>query len=300
VVSIKLIDRFSREITRLRVSITSKCNLNCFYCHREGYSKLGGRESLSVEQIDRLCSIISEYKIKAVKITGGEPLLHPKILEIVERFSAESTLNDLSLVTNGILLEKMARGLKKAGLQRLNIGLDSLCNSKVKILDNISGGIKTVKEAGFDLVKINMVLLKGINDQEIAEMMKFSRENNFILQIIELINTNEEFYQRYHVSLDEIEEDLIKRAEKVITRQYQDRKQYHLMDGTVVEIVRPVHNPDFCMNCHTLRVTHDFQFQPCLNRMDNIVPIGEDIEKALHEVMKRRVPFYVTEKCLNG
>jgi len=281
------------------VSITSNCNLNCFYCHREGYSKLGLAEQLSLEQIDMLCSIISKYEIKSIKITGGEPLLHPNVIEIVKRFAAERSLNDISLVTNGILLEKKAMALKEAGLHRLNIGLDSLCNSAVKILDKIRGGIGIVKEAGFDLVKINMVLLKGINDQEITEMMKFARDHGFILQIIELINTNSDFYQKYHIKLNDIEQRLVNQAEKIVPRQFQGRKQYYLRDGTVVEIVRPVHNPEFCMNCHTLRVTHDFQFQPCLNRMDNLVPIQEDIEKALREVLERRIPFYVTEKCIH-
>lgn len=282
------------------MSITSNCNLNCFYCHQEGYISDKDVHSLSLKQIDQLCSIIKKYEINGIKITGGEPLLHPHIIKIVERFAAEQSLNDISLVTNGLLLEKNALKLREAGLQRINIGLDSLCNSAVKIFDKISNGIAIVKDVGFQLIKINMVLLKGINDLEIEDMIQFSQKHGFILQIIELININTEFYQKYHMNLDKIEKELINQADKIISRQFQDRKQYYLKDGAIVEIVKPGHNPAFCGNCHTLRVTHDFQFQPCLNRMDNLVPIGNDIENALKEVMKRRVPFYVTEKCING
>jgi len=243
--------------------------------------------------------MVKRYNIKSVKITGGEPLLHPQIIEIVRKFAETGKLKDLSLVTNGILLEKMARALKSAGLMRINIGLDSLCNSTVKILDNIKNGLNTVKTVGFNVIKLNMVLLKGINDEEIEQMIAFAKENGFILQIIELIESDAEFYHRFHMNLTEIEQDLARRAIKVLTRQYQDRKQYYLETGAIVEVVHPMHNPEFCKNCHTLRVTHDFKFQPCLNRVDNLVPIGDDLEEALKEVMRRRIPFYVAKECVH-
>lgn len=273
--------------------------MNCFYCHHEGYLSQNPQQELTLKQIDQINFIVKKYQIESVKITGGEPLLHPDILEIIKKIASTDTLKDLSMVTNGLLLETKAQDLKLAGLDRINIGLDSLCNSSVKIIDRIEKGIKSVREVGFDLIKLNMVLLRTINDQEINEMMEFAKENNFILQIIELINTNDEFYQKYHIDLDEIERKVAKKAIKTISRKFQDRKQYHLEDGTIIEIVRPMHNPQFCMNCHTLRITHDFKFQPCLNRMDNLVPIKEDIEDALIEVMKRRMPYNVPEKCIN-
>lgn len=273
--------------------------MNCFYCHHEGYLSQNPHQELSLKQIDQICSMIKEYQVGSVKITGGEPLLHTDIIEIVKKFASIEILKDISLVTNGLLLETKAQDLKLAGLDRINIGLDSLCNSAVKIIDRIEKGINTVRDVGFDLIKLNMVLLKTINDNEINEMMEFAKENSFILQIIELINTNDEFYQKYHIDLDETERKIARKAIKTISRKFQDRKQYHLADGTIIEIVRPMHNPQFCMNCHTLRVTHDFKFQPCLNRMDNLVPIKDDIEDALIEVMKRRMPYNVHEKCIN-
>jgi cyclic pyranopterin phosphate synthase len=253
-----------------------------------------------MEQIERLCGIIDRYEINSVKVTGGEPLLHPHVIEIVKRFASIPTLKDISLVTNGILLGKRASELKEAGLKWVNIGLDSLCNPSVKYLDKIEDSIKIVETVGFDVVKLNMVLLKGINDREINDMMKFAREHGFILQLIELIETNKEFFQKYHVDLTEIERKIAKQADNIVVRKYQDRKQYYLKDGTVVEIVRPVHNPQFCMNCHTLRVTSDFQFQPCLNRSDNLIPIGKDIEAVVAEIIERRIPYNVSEQCVNG
>ena len=134
---------------------------------------------------------------------------------------------------------------------------------------------------------------------EIDDMIEFVKKNGFILQIIELINTDNEFFEKYHVSLDDVQKKLEKRAIKTITRNLNDRIQYYLDEETVVELVKPVHNSNFCKNCHTLRITNDFQFQPCLNRSDNLVPIKENIEDALIEVMKRRMPYNVPEKCIN-
>ena len=145
-----------------------------------------------------------------------------------------------------------------------------------------------------------MVILRNINEHEIEDMIKFAGKHGFILQLIELIDTNKEFYKQYHVDLSSIEEQLKNRAKKIFVRDVQDRRQYLLNENTLVEVVHPMHNPDFCANCHTLRITNDFQFQPCLMRTDNLVPIEDDVEKALNEAMNNRRPYYVRKQNKDG
>jgi cyclic pyranopterin phosphate synthase len=191
----------------------------------------------------------------------------------------------------------LAAPLKKAGLTRLNIGCDSINKSSVKSIKAIENGLLTAKKVGFNPIKINMVLLKGINDTEIQEMIAFSQKENFILQIIELINSNlDGFYEQYHVSLDQVEKILSQQAVKIINRKVQDRKQYQLPGGNIIELVQPVDNSHFCAQCHTMRITNDFQFQPCINRNDNLVPIANDIEIALAQAMRNRRPFNEQKK----
>jgi len=274
--------------------------MNCPYCHQEGYNVGWGKNQLTVEQIKRLIPIIEKYEIYSIKLTGGEPLLHPDITEIVRILASIPTVTDISLTTNGLLLADLAKDLKKAGLQRVNVGCDSLYQPNVKNLGKIKNSLRVAKEVGFSPIKLNMVLLKGINENEVWSMIDFAREEGFILQLIELINYHNEFYKKYHVDLRPIEAELAEKAEAIITRDVQARKQYVLKNNAIVEIVHPMHNPDFCANCHTMRVTNDFQFQPCLMRTDNLVPIGDDIERALLKAMENRRPFFVRKKSIDG
>jgi cyclic pyranopterin phosphate synthase len=232
-----------------------------------------------------------------VKITGGEPLIHPDIVEIVRFFASIESINDVSMTTNGLLLEKMAHDLKRAGLNRVNIGCDSVSNPKYKNLRSIQKGIDAALDAGLLPIKLNMVLMKSVNEEDVEKLIEIASQHGIILQIIELINTNDAFFHQYHLSLDALEKSLEKRALKIVTRKTQDRKQFHLDSNSksIVELVSPVHNPKFCANCHTCRITNDFQFQTCLHREDNLVPIlGQDnVELALLESLKRREPYHV-------
>lgn len=262
--------------------------MDCSYCHHEGNYH---GSTLTLEQIENICNITEKHKIKSIKITGGEPLLHPNILEIIRKFSVIPSVKDIAITTNGILLEEMATNLKSVGLKRINIGCDSLKNDNLKSIGRVRNGLKAAKKVGFQSIKINMVLLKGVNEDEVDDMIDFAAENGFILQIIELINTESTYFEKFHVSLEKIENKLSKISEKVVTRNLHHRKQYFLKKGAIVELVKPVHNAEFCQNCHTLRITSDFQFQPCLNRNDNFIPINKDIEISLQKALDRRVPF---------
>nr|MDO8045714.1 GTP 3',8-cyclase MoaA [Candidatus Baldrarchaeota archaeon] len=303
-----LIDPYGRPVNDIRISITQKCNLNCFYCHREGENEKTAKE-MTPNEIKKIVEIAAKLGIKRVKITGGEPLVRKDVTEIIEKISNIKGIVDVSLTTNGVLLAEYAEKLRKAGLKRVNVSLDTLDPQKYQKITGhnyskrvIEGIIKAV-ETGLNPVKINMVVLKGINDTEIWDMIDFSAKTNTILQLIEFIplNTPNLSFQKHHMNLDPIEEELRKRAIKIITRKLHARKKYLLPNGAEVEIVKPFHNTVFCANCTRIRVTSDGKLKPCLMRNDNLVDIltpmrnnanNKKLEELFIKAVNLREPFY--------
>jgi len=265
-----MIDKFGRKISSLRLSVTQRCNLNCEYCHKEGEKTTDSE--ISIENIKEILETASELGIKKIKITGGEPLLRDDIVEII-RTIKKHNFDDISLTTNGFLLDKLAKRLKQAGLNRVNIGCDSV-SFLAKNKKSIEQGLKAAKEADLNPIKLNMVVLKGINDHEIEDMIEFARENDSILQLIELVKVNNEFYNKHFLSLDSIEKELNERANRVIKRKTQCRMQYDL-GNVIVEVVRPLHK-NFCKNCNKLRITSDGKIKPCLMTDELVEFNGKD------------------------
>lgn len=307
-----VLDRFGRPVKSIRVSVTEDCNLRCFYCHREGeWHK--HRSEMSPEEIERILKIARELDIRKVKFTGGEPLMRNDIVEIISR-SAPLMDRDVSLTTNGTLLRKYAEDLKDAGLMRVNISLDTLNPEKYKritgmdMLKDTIDGIRAAKEVGLEPIKLNMVLLRGINDDEIENLIKFSAETGTILQVIELEVPIEkertEFFRKYHVNPKFLEEHLEKIADEVHYNELHRRRRYRFrFDSHIaeVEIVRPMHNSEFCRYCTRIRLTSDGKLKPCLLRDDNLVDIltpirnGADDAKLLSlfkEAILRREPYF--------
>lgn len=273
-------------VTYLRLSVTDQCNIQCFYCHHEGQAICG--TDMSLNTILSIVKDMVSLGIKHVKITGGEPLIRPDIVEIVKEIKTYKEITDLSMTTNGLLLESLARPLKEAGLDRINIGCDSIYSDMVpKTMEKILPGIEAAIEAGLVPVKVNVVVLKGINDKEIPELIEFARKYQFILQLIELIPAGVEKFDQYYVSLQDLEKELEQKAVHIHTRSLQGRKQYDL-GGVIVEIVGPSKH-DFCANCKKIRVTSDGKLKPCLMREDNMIPYTgiDSIRKALG----RRTPY---------
>ena len=270
-------------MTHLRISVTQQCNLNCFYCHREG-EKESGKE-MSLEKIIEIAKAMSKIGIEYVKITGGEPLLRKDIVQIVYHLTSLETFKDISITTNGLLLRAFAEPLKKAGLTRVNIGCDSLSSSITKKnIMNVLPGIMAAKEAGLDPIKLNMVILKGINHHEVEEMIKLTGKHNLILQLIELIPNNNFDYEKYYFPLKIIEQELKKKTDKIQVRELQGRKQYRISGG-IVEIVSPSHKI-FCETCSKIRVTSDGRIKPCFMREDNTVVFKN--QKSIIEAIKNR------------
>jgi cyclic pyranopterin phosphate synthase len=278
-----LVDAFGRHINYLRISLTQKCNHACFFCHAEGQS-LEGPE-MSPEEIERLVQMGVTHGVTRVKLTGGEPLLRPDILDIIMRISP--LVEDLSLTTNGTLLEEMASDLKDAGLDRVNVSLHTLRMSTYQRmtgfnnLSKVKRGIQSAIDAGLSPVKINMTIIKSINDDEINSMMRFAAEAGAILQLIELqdIPTQPDIeLDDQRTRIDGLEEQFQQVATRIEQRTLHGRRRYTIpieVGSVEVEVVRPMGNSSFCKSCTRLRVTSDGKLKPCLYREDNLVQVRQ-------------------------
>lgn len=289
-----LVDPFNRNITGLRMAVTARCNLHCLYCHHEG--DVGSNCEMSSEMACNIVKAGYELGMNALKITGGEPLLRRDLEEIVGLVPEKM---DVSLTTNGISLSERARSLKLAGLDRVNVSLDSLkddrycqiTGARTGDLKRVLNGIDSAIEFDLCPVKINMVLLKE-NQMEVPSMIEMAREKGVVLQLIELLDFEG---NKHGGDLLALESDFAKRADRITTREMHRRNKYFI-DGAEVEVVRPMDNTEFCAHCTRLRVTCDGKLKPCLLRSDNLVPL-ESIDLAyikdrIVEAVNRRSPYF--------
>lgn len=287
-------DPYNRPVSNLRISLTPTCNLSCIYCHKEG--EKSPKDQISAEEIAEVLRVAATFEIRSVKFTGGEPLLRTDLIDIVKSVPRAM---ESSLTTNGTLLADCASALKDAGLRRVNVSLDSLnpeTYKKITGIDRLSdvlAGIEAALDAGLTPVKLNMVVLEGINDSEIDDFLAYVRGNrHLVLQLIELMHFND---CNHHGDLLGLEDSLASRSKQIITRRMHHRKKYCL-DGAEVEVVRPLHNTEFCAFCNRLRVTSDGKLKPCLLRTDNHIDIrgkkGVELEALFQKAVSIREPFY--------
>jgi len=306
----KIYDNYNRPVTSLRISITTKCNLNCFYCHRDGI--VPSSREMTADEIEKVCEVASQLGITKIRLSGGEPLLRNDIITIIEKINATG-FKDIAITTNGILLEKYSNKLKKAGLNRVNVSLDTLNPTTYKFitgknqLEKVKRGIKSAVVAGLYPIKINMVIMKGINSHEIWEMFQFCRQQGAILQLIELLETEQcsnKGLEKYHYNFVKIEKKLAKIADRVKTRNFmQDRKKYYI-DGGELEIVKPIDNTQFCENCTRMRITPEGKLKPCFLKNDNLIDTKqalqqgnlEKLRRLFIKAIKRRCPYYLSKK----
>jgi cyclic pyranopterin phosphate synthase len=287
-------DPYNRPVSNLRISLTPACNLSCIYCHAEGEE--AGDGLISAADIAEIMRIGAGFGIRSVKFTGGEPALRSDLVDIIRSVPPGM---ESSMTTNGTLLSECAGDLREAGLSRVNVSLDSLDPETYRKitgqerLGDVLEGIEAALAAGLTPIKLNMVVLKGINDHEIDTFLRFVRGNrNLILQLIELM----EFRGcDYHGELNALEDELSARSNQIVTRRMHHRKKYCL-DGAEVEVVRPLHNTEFCAYCNRLRVTSDGKLKPCLLRSDNHVDVcgkrGQELEACFMEAISRRRPYF--------
>ncbi|MDI6856067.1 MAG: GTP 3',8-cyclase MoaA [Candidatus Thermoplasmatota archaeon] len=299
-------DKFGRIVKSLRISLTQRCNLKCFYCHNEGQEHC--YNELSIQELNKILELAKKLDIRKVKFTGGEPLVREDIIEVVE--SASEHMTEISMTTNGTFLVEYAKELKAKGLKRVNISLDTLSSEKYRLITGASAladalaGVEAAYKARLSPIKLNMVLLKGINEDEIPSMLEFAAQYNAILQIIELEgNGKSTIYKRYHCDFSELERNLEARALRVERRALHNRKKYHLRLGNKVaqiELVKPMHNSEFCRNCTRIRITSDGKLKPCLFRKETYelasLIRSNSTEEQLLEIFKNaivnRVPYW--------
>lgn len=301
-------DTYQRPIISLRISITNRCNVNCFYCHHDGI--LPQKYEMTPDEIHRIAQVARGIGVRKIRLSGGEPLIRDDIVEIVSKISSIG-FKDVSITTNGTYLDKYADDLVEAGLNRVNVSLDTLKPetyqfiTKKDYLEKAKQGIIRATESGLYPVKLNMVVMKGVNHHEIWNMFNFCKETGAILQLIELLKTDNcpdnGFIDDYHYKMDDLEIELADMADKVKTRRFmQDRKKY-FVDGGEIEIVKPMDNTQFCKNCTRIRITPEGRLKPCLLRNDNLVDFiepmrqgksNEELKKLFLQAIANREPFY--------
>jgi cyclic pyranopterin phosphate synthase len=300
-----LTDPYNRPVNSLRISLTQRCNFDCFFCHREG--EHDPRGEMTAQEVETIVMVASSLGIRKVKLTGGEPMLRSDLAEIVRRIRPH--LDEVSMTTNASLLPGKACELKEAGLDRVNVSLHTLdpsCFKEITGADDestVKRGIEEAVRCGLNPVKINMVVMRGVNDSEVPALIEFSRDVGAVLQLIEFqeLEHGAEHYDELHFDLTPLEAGLKEQAERIVEREMHHRMVYHLRNGAQVEVVRPMHNSVFCANCTRLRVTSDGRLKACLMRDDNLVPLvslmregasRERLESAFREAVARRRPFW--------
>lgn len=299
-----MFDSYGRPLNSLRIQVNAICNFRCFFCHMEGTDE--NSSFLSPEEIEEVVEVAAKNGVNRIKFTGGEPLLRNDIEEIIHR-TRKHISGDISLTTNGYFLSSRASSLKEAGLDRINISIHSLQLNRFKFItgtesiNKVERGIDAALEAGLKPVKLNFVVLKGVNEDEIDEMISFAAGKGVILQLIEYETDKAgemtEEYQRYHYDLRIIEDRLKGIANGVSYNSLHNRKRYSLDVGgrkVEVELVMPMRNADFCKHCTRLRVTARGEFQTCLNRKDQVFPFrnNENIEEIMMRAVLSREPYW--------
>lgn len=269
-----LIDSYGRKINYLRLSVTDRCNLRCQYCMPvEGISKLRHQDVLTYEEIITLAKACVDLGIEKVRITGGEPLVRSGIIDLLKSLSQIPGLRQLVLTTNGILLEEMAEDLYRAGVQRLNISLDSLRPERFKEitrcgnLDRVLAGVKAADEIGFP-IKINIVAMRGVNDQEFVDFVKMTMDKPYAVRFIEYMPTaKNDKWQSLVISGEEILEQLARHftMKPIVSSALAGPSRNFKIDGAAgtVGIITPI-SGHFCNECNRIRVTSAGLAKSCL------------------------------------
>src|SRR6202008_1707552 len=312
-ISTMLRDSYNRPIRDLRVSLTDRCNFRCFYCLPHGEPPIAPKEQmLTYEEIEAACEIFVSLGIEKIRLTGGEPMMRRDIETIIEKLSAlkPKGLQDLALTTNGYFLPDRAQGLKDAGLDRITISLDSLKRDVFKqmtgvdVLDRVLAGIEAAKKAGLEPIKINAVIVRGHNEDEVADFAAFAREHDVKMRFIEFmpLDSGHEWSREDVVSGKEIRERIEERFPLVrveIARGSDTSSRYRFADGAPGEIgiIAPVTEP-FCGACSRIRLTADGQIRTCLfstveHSLRDVVRSGvsrEEIVEYIHSVIMKKDP----------
>ena len=294
-----ILDYFGRRISYLRISVTDRCNLRCLYCMPpEGVLQIPHSEILSYEEIRIVVRAAAELGINRIRLTGGEPLVRAELPELIRILSQIKGIAELSLTTNGTVLKKYALELKQAGLSRVNVSLDTLRPDRFRYitrlgtLKDVLDGIEAAKKTGFDPVKINTVIMRGINDDEILDFAKITYEDGWHVRFIELMPFKgvAEFVPsvelRQHISL-------LGKLEPCTSITGNGPAIYYRLEAAkgTIGFISPLTEFSFCSRCNRIRLTPDGKLRLCLLREDEIdlkMPLRNNasIEELKHLILK--------------
>jgi cyclic pyranopterin phosphate synthase len=302
-----LIDTFGRVHDNLRVSVTDRCNIRCFYCMPETDVKFQPREQLlTFEEIERFVSVAAKLGIRKIRLTGGEPLLRRDLPELVRKLARIEGIEDLGLTTNGVLLAQHADALYEAGLRRLNIHLDTLDAERFQKItrrddfEKVIRGVEAAKSAGYS-IKINVVAVKNLIEPDVVPMARFGRENGFEIRYIEFMPLDSQgLWEKNRVLLTD---EMIAMLEREIgaLEEVPDRDprapatEYRFKDGVGrVGFIASVSKP-FCLNCNRLRITSDGKLRYCLFAVEET-----DVRSLLRSNASDEEIAAATANCVRG
>ncbi len=313
---VELIDKYNRRLSYLRISVTDHCNLNCMYCRPLSSNlKLSHQEILRYEELLRIVRVGAELGISKVRITGGEPLVRGNIYEFLTQLSKIDGLRDISLTTNGVLLEKNLAKIQSAGIKRLNISLDSLKPERIititghDVYDKVWGGIQKAHRMGINPIKLNMVPIRNVNDDELLEFARLSLTYPFHIRFIEYMPIgNICIGPDRRILASEIKqrlEEAIGPLQPIVQASSHGPAQRYRFDGAPGEIglISPISN-HFCATCNRLRLTASGHLRLCLLsdlQVDLATPIRNGInDEELKDIILEAVRIKPMEHKFYG
>lgn len=276
-----LLDTFGRQHTNLRISVTDRCNIRCFYCMPIENVQFKPREELlTFEEMERFVRVVARLGVNKIRLTGGEPLVRANLPALIAKLNQVEGIDDIALTTNGILLAEQAQDLYDAGLQRVNISLDGLQEetfqriARRKGLQRVLDGISAAQQVGFEKIRLNAVSIRGITEDEIVPLGGFARQHDLEMRFIEFMPLDaEDNWQTDQVfSGDEVRRVLEKEYGPLEPQARDDKSQpavdYRFADGVGrIGFINPVTQP-FCGDCNRLRLTAEGQLRNCLFSME--------------------------------
>ncbi len=267
-------DGMGRNINYMRISVTDRCNLRCRYCMpEEGIDKKSHPEILNLEEIYETVKVCADLGTDKIRITGGEPLVRLGLTGLIEKIAAIESIKDIALTTNGVLLKKLARELKEAGMKRINISLDTMDEEKYRYMTrggkvkDVLEGIEEALKVGLLPIKINTVLSKDFNEDEIGDFIKLTLNENIDVRFIELMPLGQAAdFASAHYLPNSVVLDRFKELEPVEAADKSSPAKYYMLPGAKgrVGLINPISHR-FCDNCNRIRLTADGKLKPCLH-----------------------------------
>ncbi|WP_426414677.1 GTP 3',8-cyclase MoaA [Aestuariirhabdus sp. LZHN29] len=304
----RLIDSFGRQVTYVRLSVTDRCDFRCVYCMSEEMTFLPREQVLTLEEMALIGRAFSELGVNKIRLTGGEPLVRNNLLHLVRDLGALPGITNLAMTTNGSQLPRLAKDLREAGLKSVNISLDTLDAEQFTLLtrtgklDRVLEGIQAAREAGFPRIKLNAVIMKGRNDDQVLALVTFAREQGVDISFIEempLGDIDEHHRGETLCTSEEVRELISARYELVASTENSGgpSRYYHFADhDTRIGFISP-HSHNFCGDCNRVRVTSEGRLLLCLGNEHSVdlraVVRGypgdiDRLKETLHEAMTQK------------